>query len=480
MSVTEEELAHWLTIGQAAMETARYEDAARAFQVAHAALPTTPTLASMTGHAWRLAGRTLDARRAYQAAARHTAPSDIPTLYELGGLLLELGAPFEARACFDQVRSARPQDPAVWSALASATRACGDPFAAWPLVERALTARPSDPTFLLTAGQIRHALGDLEGAAHWLARAAAERPGHAPTEVQRAFTVLLSGAADDGWARFESRRRPAALPGTREWHGEPLDGAPILVVAEQGLGDQFHFVRYLPRLRTRGASRVVLVCPSPAVGLFRRSGIDAVPHGAALPPAAWSVPLLSLPHRLRVGVDVAAESIPYLHASPTPAASTPASDRPRRLGVVWQGNPEFGATVLRDLDDAMLQTLTAFNAVDWISLQFGVPIPPSCAANIAPMPPVRDWADTADLLATLDGVVTVDTSVAHLAGAMGLPAWVLLPFSPDWRWGLGTDTTAWYPSLRLVRQPTPCDWRGAIARLHAMLGTNAPNRQALP
>ena len=472
MTVTEQQLAHWLAAGQTAMEDGRYLDAARAFGQVQQALPGVGAVAAMAGQAWQLAGRVLEARDAYRAVWQTADHRDVPALHDLGTTLLALGAPDEARACFHLVAAARPADPAAWSALASATRAAGDPPAAWPLVERALALRPNEPSFLLTAAQVRHALGDLSGADALLERAARARPDHATTRLQQAFTSLLRSVSAEGWALFEARQRPAPLPNTRDWQAESLVGARIVVIAEQGLGDQFHFLRYVPLLSARGAAEVTIACAAPVVPLLRASGYRAVAPDA-VPEAEWSVPMLSLPHRLDMGADTLGTA-PYLR-SDCDASVSPTGVRPRRrLGIVWKGNPEFAATVLRDFDVSQLAALTDTPDIEWISLQYGEPVPADCA-HIAPMPAVGDWLETARLIASLDGVVTVDTSVAHLAGAMHVPVYLLVPHAPDWRWGLHGSTTPWYHTMQLIRQPAPRDWAGTVPRLRAALAaTPAP------
>lgn len=466
MTVTEQQITEWMLTGQSHMEAGRYADAALAFQQVQRALPGVAAIATMAGQAWELAGRIVEAREAYREVWRHGDRSDVAAVYDLGTRLLALGAPVEARECFERARASRPRDPAVWSALASANRAAGSPDAAWPLIERALALGGKDPAFLLTAGQIRHALGDLTGARQWLARADAARPDHAGTRLQQAYTSLLGGVSDTGWALFESRPRPEVWPGTRDWRGEALGGERLLVICEQGFGDQFQFLRFLPRLAACGSPDVVVACAPSLVRLLRANGIEAFAFGD-VPSVEWSVPLLSLPYRGRLDADVAVERMPYLKAPRTPPRPHTSWAAPQRLGLVWQGNPDFRATLLRDLDGESLALLTATPGIEWISLQYGMAVPPGLP--IARMPQCRDWAETADLLATLDGVVSVDTSIAHLAGAMGLPAWILIPHAPDWRWGLEGDRTAWYPSVRLVRQLAPLDWKGAVRRLQEIL-----------
>ena len=463
------QLATWLTAGQEALEAERFRDAATAFAQAARALPTEWSLHQMTANAWRLAGEIVRAREQLQVAFAEARPTEVEGLFALGSALLDSGAPTEARQCFDQVVVQRPRDPAALAALASARRADGDPEGAWPLIPRALTLAHKMPALFLTAAQIRHALGDTAGARQWLAKAEKIRPGHHLQQVQLAFSHLIEGASAPGWAAFEARGLPALPEGARDWHGEPLEGQTIAVVMEQGLGDLFHFVRYVRRLEARGPARVIVECPASTVSLLVASGFDAVPVGQ-LPPTDWAVPLLSLPMRLGSDADTASDIVPYLHTGDAPHAPRAYAPRhdPPRIGVVYQGNPAFLSTVLRDLDAAALGALLALPQVRWVWLQYGVA--PQAAAGAIEQPVLTgDWLDTARLLESLDAVVTVDTAVAHLAGATGLPVFVLVPFAPDWRWGLGREDCAWYPTARVVRQPASRDWAGALAALQTLI-----------
>jgi hypothetical protein len=213
--------------------------------------------------------------------------------------------------------------------------------------------------------------------------------------------------------------------------------------------------------------------------------------------------VLSLPHRLGLTTDVGASRVPYILPEvaaraaverevaaraavereargdeaqrmatvPQRNADTTTKVMRRRLGLVWLGNPAFLATTLRDFDVSLLPELLTIPDVEWISLQFGESALVEYDGLTRP-PLTSSWLDTAQLLATLDGVVTVDTGMAHLAGAMDVPTWVMLPAAPDWRWGLGSDTTPWYPSHRLLRQKTPNDWRSVVRALRDALAAD--------
>ncbi len=285
---------------------------------------------------------------------------------------------------------------------------------------------------------------------------------------------MIAGASTEGWAAFESRALPVPGTAARPWHGEHLARQSILVTAEQGVGDQFQFVRFVPSLATRGAGRVVVECHADAVGLVVASGFEAVARGSTTE-TEWHVPMMSLPHRLGLGDAVHGTRVPYLtgpadRASPLPPRT---SDGRPRVGLVWSGNPAFPGRFMRDLSDTMLPALVSFEGVQWISLQQGAKPDADTATNglasLHPLTPPRDWSATAATLASLDALVTTDTGIAHLAGAMGIRTWVMLQAVPDWRWGLSGSTTPWYPSLRLVRQKRAGDWKSVIGALHREL-----------
>ncbi|WP_411280676.1 tetratricopeptide repeat protein [Gemmatimonas sp.] len=479
------EIEAWLLAGQVALDAGHHADAAATFMRVQDALPGEITAALMVANAWRLAGNTVAVRTSLLSVFHHATATasgtasieraDITAVYELGAALLDAGAPDEARRLFERVVRQRPKDPAALGALAGATRAAGDPQRAWPIVQRAMAISAKQPALLLTAAQIRHALGDLTRARYWLDRAEAARPQHSPTRLQRALTSLLGGPSAAGWADFEHRGLPTPpSTGAASWQGEPLTGQTILVTSEQGQGDNFQFIRFVSDLVARGASRVVVECHVGARSLFIASGFDAVPMGQA-PVTDWYVPMLSLPHRLDIGRDVAGARVPYLRTESdqsSPALARQESGR-HRLGVVWQGNPAFLATTLRDFDPALLPPLLDIDGIEWVWLQYGA-TPPVQHERLATPTLSSNWLETATLLETLDGIVTVDTGLAHLSGALGLPTFVLLPHSPDWRWGLAGVHTPWYPTARLVRQRAPRDWKSVITPLHDLL------RQTLP
>jgi len=467
-----EALLEALTMADAASSRGDHAAAVAAFLAARALLPRDPQLALALANAYRLLGELLQERTTLEDALTHTDWRTPAVAHQLGAALLTAGAPQEAATCFALVLEHHPDDPAALAAVASALRQAGRALEAWPLARRAAQLAPRDGAVLLTAAQVRHEVGDLLGALSWLDKAERARPGHAATRVQRAYTSLLRAPSAAGWALFESRPLPVPATAARPWHGEPLAGTSILVTAEQGVGDQFQFLRYVRRLQAYGSTRVVVECHPDAVALLTQHGLTAVPRGAP-PETDWHVPLLSLPHRLGVQQATDGEAVPYLSAPAT--QSLPLPVRPPgvlRLGLVWAGNPAFPGRITRDLDPALLPALLDAPGVQWLALQQGSAGQVGLPA-LHTLPPLGDWLATASVLATLDGLVTTDTGIAHLAGAMGVRTWVLLQHVPDWRWGLTGGMTPWYPSLTLVRQSRPGDWPGVITQLHTALAAVA-------
>lgn len=456
-------LAAALGDGEQALAQGDLAAACRAFASAAQLAPADVPVALALANTHALLGEAAERRRVLGAAVADGDWHEVTVAYALGGALLEAGLPHEAAVVLEYVRRHAPHDPAALSALAGALRAAGEPGRAWPLVKTALERAPHAGAVLLTAAQVRHDLGDLLGALTWLDKAERARPDHAPTRLQRAYTSLLRAPSATGWALFEHRPLPAPATAARPWHGEPLPGSSVLVTAEQGVGDQFQFLRFVPDLVTRGAARVIVTAHASVVPLLQANGLDAVPRGTE-PNTDWHVPLLSLPHRLGTGAELYGDRVPYLRAPDVPTPPLPEARGTRRLGLVWAGNPDFPGRVTRDLDPALLPTLLDTPGVAWVSLQQGaageLDLP-----GLHRLPPLVDWGTTAALLTQLDGLVTTDTGIAHLAGAMGVPTWLLAAKVPDWRWGLTGTRCGWYPSVTICRPGKRGNWRDTTAVL---------------
>ncbi|MET0294022.1 MAG: hypothetical protein ABW042_03325 [Phenylobacterium sp.] len=282
------------------------------------------------------------------------------------------------------------------------------------------------------------------------------RPDNAPVIAGLGLVLLAKGDYEAGFAFYEARKLfdqdrigGAGLP---EWAGEPLDGRSLLVWAEQGLGDEIQMARYIPRLR--GLGDVRLVASPPLHRLFGQLGVPLIgrDEAAPVPSADLYVRNLSLPAVLKTSLETI-PAAPYLTA--------PAGPKRGGIGFVWRGNPEHPNDARRSLPSpALLDPLR--EAAELVDLQT----------------PQGDFLDTAARIQALDLVITVDTAMAHLAGALGAPCWVMLPsYRTDWRWMTGRADSPWYPSLRLYRQEQPGDWTGVVARMRADLAAGLQDRR---
>ncbi|MEZ5563498.1 MAG: tetratricopeptide repeat-containing glycosyltransferase family protein [Gammaproteobacteria bacterium] len=401
-----------------------------------------------------------------------------------GTALQNLNRHSEALASFDQAIALRPNYADALNNRGNALDALDRPLEALESIDRALRLRPDFAMAWNNRGVVLRNLNRLDEALQSTERAMALQPQYPDAHWNRSLILLMRGDFRAGWAEYEwrlsvpslgNRPRPYAQP---RWRGgEDLTGKTILVYAEQGLGDTLQFCRYTSLLADRGARVVLEVQRSLRTLLAGLAGVDELLcPGDELPPFDLYSPLLSLP--LAFATDL--ESIPaprsYLAADPlrvevwrsrlhTQCADTSA----RRIGLVWAGNPSLTQDRHRSIPLASLLLLAA-PGLQLCSLQKD--LRPGDRELLAAHPEIphfgdelNDFADTAALIESLDLVISVDTAVAHLAGALGKPVWILQRYSPDFRWLLGRDDSPWYPSARLFRQPQRGDWDSVIAEL---------------
>jgi len=443
-----------------------------------AAVLKAPALLSLyliLANAEQLAGDVLAARDTLRRAVRCASRPEVAEDFALGKALVDAGAGADAVNCFRRVRCELPKDAAAASALASALRAAQRPEEAWSEIQHALRIAPANPVALHTAAQIRHDLADYAGALHWIGRSLAVRPDSPATIVTRGYLRHLLGDATAGWQDFEARALPEPCTAAKPWSGEPLSGKTIIVMGEQGVGDQFQFLRFARHPALLAASRVVVTCQAEAVPLLRASGYDAVARGTVVQ-TDFFVPLLSLPLRLGVDVGWRADAAAYITLPNSPVRRMTAGRR--RVGVVWSGNPAHHNDTQRSIPASLLHgPLRTHPTMRFVCLQQGV--------TAADMPSGQwetntqgDWLETAQQLCTLDVLITVDTGIAHLAGALGVPVWILVSHVPDWRWGASGNVTEWYPSARIFRQPARGDWSRVLTNVSAALSALAVSDEA--
>jgi hypothetical protein len=351
------------------------------------------------------------------------------------------------------------------------------------VLRKAVAQRPDHAGAWTQLGNAWLAHNQVERARACYHRSLAVQPGEPAALWNLGIVDLLTGDFLRGWQGYERRfdvsgappRRPLPIP---LWKGEPLADKRLLLYAEQGLGDTIQFVRYARHFAKQGA-RILIECPQPLHRLLRQ--IDCVeewyvPPTAQAANADYQLPLLSAPALVATTPANILSSEGYLsaadHSRQRWSEWLGTRGRNKRVGVVWAGNPNHKNDRNRSLPVHLLPGLAAARCVDWVSLQKGVAAPDSLPMRDAG-PELDDFEATAGLIVNLDLVISVDTAVAHLAGALGHPVWILLPFAPDWRWMLDRTDSPWYRSARLFRQPSPGDWQTVIGQITEALNDSA-------
>lgn len=400
----------------------------------------------------------------------------------LGNVRQEQGKLEEAIQAYRQALRVQPDNADARYNLGLAVSKRGDYALAEENYRHALRINPRNHDALNNLGNALREQGRFADSLASYEQALALKPDLAQARKNRGMAWLRMGQWDRGWAEYEWRWRCEDSPphGFQQplWDGSSLAGRTILLHTEQGLGDAIQFIRYAPLVKQRGGT-VILECQPALAPLFSpAAGIDQlVPRGEKLPPYDVYAPLLSLPHLLGAHDPAAVGQSPYLAADPAlvdewrqELSSIPG----RKIGINWQGNPQHAKDAQRSLPLAHFLPLAEIPGVRLISLQKNVGSEqlqqlssPEAVLDLGPLLDNEHGAfvDTAAVLASLDLLITSDTAVAHLAGALGARVWVVLPFSPDWRWLLDRADSPWYPTMRLFRQRKPGDWPEVFGRI---------------
>jgi tetratricopeptide (TPR) repeat protein len=310
-----------------------------------------------------------------------------------------------------------------------------------------------------------------------------KHPDNANLRANRSLAILTLGNLARGFAEYESRFESLAFrstpqPSKPRWRGEDVRGKTILLSSEQGLGDTIHFARYVPMIAQTGA-RVVIACPPEIKDLLLTvKGVAEVrSRGDADPQFDYWVPMASLPFHFKTTLENVPAEVPYLHADAARIEkwrSRLAGEGIFKVGIVWAGSPLHQNDRSRTCRLEQFFPLARIEGVRLFSLQKG---PAAQAVLGAPAElkltalgdELRDFSDTAAVLEALDLLIAVDTSVVHLAGALGRPVWTLLAHGPDWRWLMEREDSPWYPTMRLIRQPKVHDWKSVFERLEREL-----------
>jgi tetratricopeptide (TPR) repeat protein len=427
----------------------------------------------------------LHCREALQQAPHHAVAYTI-----LGNVFKSLEQIESAIDAYRQSLSLNPTLVEALTGLAASLQVIGNFDEAAACCRRALEIQPNFAPAYNNLGTCLEQSGYLHEALGCFCRAIELSPNYGEPHLNRAALLLLAGDYERGWVEYEWRwkstqARPRDLR-PPHWQGEPLAGRTILLHAEQGLGDTIQFVRYASLVKQLGAT-VIVECQPPLQALLATCpGIDRlIARGDSLPPFDFHTPLLSLPRLLKTSLSTIPAPVPYL------ASDQRLVDLWRdkmqglpsfRVGVNWRGRASRGLNQRRDIPIAALAALADAPGVQLISLQKGAP-----AEDLARLPGLSTFdsqsdfdaahgafMDTAAVMTNLDLVISSDTAIAHLAGALGVPVWLLLPALPDWRWLLGRDDSPWYPTMRLFRQQTAGDWQHVVRRVRDELRSLIP------
>lgn len=473
----------WHRLGLTFTRMKQPQDAIASYREALRLRPTYPEALNNLGALLREQGQLEEAVQCLRESLR-IRPGAAKTLLNLGVALAAQRSTVEAEACYREVLRLQPQSHEALNNLGNLLQSQGRLEEALAVLDEALRKKPdyveghnNRGIALLKTGDIPAALGAFD-------QALVLKPELADTHLNRALAWLATGKYEQGWTEYEWRWRTAQLKpralSQPAWDGSPLAGRTILVHAEQGIGDLFQFVRYARLVKERGG-RVLLECPRPLMPILSRCpGIDQLLGlGEPLPAFDVHTPLLSLPRLLGTTLASIPAAVPYLFADPTLGAAWRAELARQggfKVGIAWQGSPTYVDDVLRSIPLKQFAPLAAIPGVTLIALQKG---PGEEQLASAGFPVVSfgkrldstsgAFMDSAALLKELDLVVVSDSAIAHLAGGLGVPVWLAVPFSADWRWLRQREDSPWYPTMRLFRQQKLGDWDEVFQRIAGQL-----------
>jgi Flp pilus assembly protein TadD len=468
-----EDAGNQFNFALALWQQSRLEEAEAAAKKAAALRPNDPQIYFLLGMILRRMGRPAEAVAA-NLKVLELRPNSPEALNNLGNAWRDLGKAQEAIAAFRRALVLLPDSPQVLNNLGCVLLPQGMLEEAEATLRRALVVRPDYLEAACNLGCVLYATGDWDQAMAIQDEVLKRRPDYVQAHWERSMILLGRGQYESGWSEYEWRwKNPDPRLGIRlqtpRWDGTALNGRTIVLHTEQGLGDAIQFCRFIPLVAERGG-KIVLVCRRELLPLLRKlSGLHACfAEDEATPPHDVHCPIGSLPLVLGITLENLPARVPYLWPDEEriPQWRQRMAEKPgRKIGLAWAGRPGHPNDLQRSFGLSALAPLGEVSGVTYFSLQKG-----EAAAQTASAPfevtdwtdEIKDFADTAGMIANLDLVISADTVVAHLAGAMGKPVWVLLPLVPDWRWMLGRQDCPWYPAMRLFRQSRRGDWQSPV------------------
>ncbi len=422
------------------------------------------------------------------------APHDVRALHVKGILLFRLGRHEAAAEMIEHAISLAPDVTGFRRSLCPIYERLGRFDDALRVGHEALARTPGDLQTLHNLALAHFRKLELDRCIALARRALTLDPAAPGPHLQLAEALLLRVDFTEGWREYEWRYQvsgaaPLLPPNSRpQWDGTPLVDATLLLIADQGFGDSIQFSRYIPWACAR-CTRVVIAADPLLHPLIKQvqPALEVVERWDHCPPFTAYCPLSGLPRLHGTTLETIPGETPYLHADPARAEVWRARLQDllqpggRRIGIAWAGRPTHNNDHGRSVSLDAFAPIAAVDGISLVSLQRGSAL--QAIANYFDRAvllnlgaEISDFLDTMAIIEALDLVVCVDTAVAHLAGAMGKPVWILLPYAPDWRWLLGRSDSPWYPTARLFRQSSPGDWTGVVRRVAAAL--SEPNFQS--
>jgi tetratricopeptide (TPR) repeat protein len=475
-----------LYLGSRAFERGDLESAAKQFQHALQLRPQWTEAMHSLGIVNYLMGKWQEAA-SFFASVLKFQPEDANTHNYLGTSLYQMGKSHEAIHCFRSALRFEPRHVDALSNLGTALREVDVLDQAVICCREAIKIDPAYASAHFNLGLALYELREFDEAADCYRQTVELQPHHAKAHAKQAMLSFLVGEFQDGWPEYEWRWKTGELPAREfsqpRWMGEALEGKTVLLHAEQGLGDTIQFVRYAWLVKARGAT-VVLECqPALKKLLATCAGIDRlVAAGEALPGFDFHCPLLSLPGVFQTRLETIPARVPYLFADDDLVRiwrERLAGVSGFRIGINWHGREGHWEAKRRDVPVELMAELAEVPGVRLVSLQKEGGQVENRKSKVESQEPILElgeldtahgaFMDTAAVMMNLDLVITSDTSVAHLAGALGVPVWVALPYVPDWRWLLDRADSPWYPTMRLFRQKQAGDWEGVFEAIREAL-----------
>jgi len=486
--------AGWQLLGIAKLHLGAVDEAIELLRRSTQLAPHDPIGHYNLGLAYHRRGALGDAGNSYlQAILRD--PNHADAYQNLGRLMCELEKFPEAVGCYERLLTLRPNDFHAFFGLGNARRELGDLNTAESFLRRALEFKPLDADTINNLGAVMELQGRLDAAETCFLEVLRINPEYHQTRWNLAILQLLRGDFEQGWRGVASLRIfESPEKGTRRfsqpiWDGSSRTGQTILLHEAQGLGDVIHLVRYAEQVKRR-VGRVVLECDPPLVSLLGRApGVDlAVARGGPLPPFDVQSMMLELPGLFGTRLESIPARIPYLSADPTLVRSwrdSLTADRSFRVGIHWHGNPKNRSNRRRSLPLACFEPLARVPGVRLYGLQKGPGWEQLAELNgrfevVDMSEKLTDFDQTAALMANLDLIVTCESAPAHLAGALGVPVWVAIPFAPSWQWLLDRPDSVWYPGMQLFRQKDRTAWSEVMQQMAANLERLVTTRRRSP